>query len=279
MIDLHLHSTSSDGRFTPAELVEKAAGGKTTCIALTDHDTLSGIGEFLEAGTAAGIVTIPGVELSVEFPRGEMHLLAYAFAPAVLEQTGILQRIRDLRHQRNRQIFKLMQESGIKIDYDSWCSAIDTAVPGRPHMADLLIEMKMAGSRREAFERYLSEGRPFFLPRKNLSLSECLSAIKKAGGISSVAHPLSLQISRGSLSEYIPRWKDDGIDAIETVHPTINRDQSRRLTAEAEAAGLLCSGGSDFHGMPGDKRFFGKTSWGSPIPSDLTIMSRILPPT
>ncbi len=277
MIDLHLHSTASDGRLSPSLLVKKAAGSNNSCIALTDHDTLSGIAEFMQAGNTAGVTTIPGVELSVEFPRGELHLLAYAFDPETMENTGILRHIRELRHTRNRCIFEIMNKQGIDIDYDSWYTSLDTAVPGRPHIADFLIEKGLAASRREAFDRYLAEGRPFFLPRKNLALEECLSAIKAAGGVSAVAHPLSLQISRGTLSEYIVRWKDEGIDAIESIHPTINRDQSRRLTEEAVKAGLLCSGGSDFHGMPGDQRYFGKTSWRSPIPRDLSVMERILP--
>ena len=277
MTDLHLHSTASDGKFTPTELVAKSSGQQKSIIALTDHDTLSGLNEFLEAGRKLGVTTIPGVELSVDFPRGELHLLGYAFDPEKLEATGILSRIRSLRQERNRAVFDLLKKEGWKTDYETWRKGLDTSVPGRPHIADLLISLGIVKSRKEAFHRYLAEGRPFFLPRTNLSLEECVSAIIESGGITSVAHPYSLQISRGRMIEYLPRWKEAGIHAVETVHPTVNRDQTRRLTELAGEQGLLCSGGSDFHGTREDRRFFGRTSWGKPIPDNLSIIPFLFP--
>jgi len=272
MIDLHLHSTASDGRLSPAELILKAAKEKASILSLTDHDTLAGLPEFMKAAEDHGVTALSGVELSVEFTHGELHLLGYNFDPERLDAVGLLARIREAREERNKSIFRTMSMDGLPVDYDEWREAIPGPSPGRPHIADYFMAKGIAGSRREAFDRFLSEGRPYYLPRENPPLEECINAILSAGGIPVVAHPWSLRVSFGTLVELIPQWKEMGIMGMETIHPSVNRDQSRRLTLLVRENDLLCSGGSDFHGVPEDRRFFGKTSWGKKIPRDLSLL-------
>jgi hypothetical protein len=270
--DLHLHSTASDGRLSPAELILKGAGEAGSILSLTDHDTLSGLPEFLEAAGKHGVTALSGVELSADFPHGELHLLGYGFDPERLEAVGLLERIRDAREERNRSLFHSMTADALPVDYSEWREAIPGPSPGRPHIADYLIEKGIAGSRREAFDRFLSEGRSYYRPRENPPLEECVKAILSAGGVPVVAHPWSLRVSFGTLVGLVPRWKEIGIMGIESIHPSVNRDQSKRLTLLARENGMLCSGGSDFHGVPEDRRFFGKTSWGKRIPRDLSLL-------
>ncbi|ORC30670.1 hypothetical protein B4O97_17950 [Marispirochaeta aestuarii] len=272
MIDLHLHSTASDGRLSPTDLIRKGAEEADSILALTDHDTLSGLQEFTLAAAELGVTALTGVELSAEFSHGELHLLGYNFDPARLEAVGLLARIREAREERNRRIFRSMTADALPVDYHEWREAIPGPSPGRPHIADYFIQKGIAGSRREAFDRFLSEGRPYYLPRENPPLHECVNAIRSAGGIPVVAHPWSLKISFSTLLELIPQWKEIGIMGMEIIHPSVNRDQSSRLGLLARDNGLVCSGGSDFHGVPEDRRFFGKTSWGKKIPRDLSLL-------
>lgn len=273
MIDLHLHSTASDGRLSPSGLILKAAKDNGSIAALTDHDTLSGLPEFTAAAEQHGVTPLSGVELAAGFPHGELHLLGYGFDPESLEAVGLLSRIRNAREERNRSIFRSMDNNGLPVNYHEWRDAIPGPSPGRPHIADYFVKKGITRSRKEAFDRFLSEGRPYYMPRENPPLKECVDAILRAGGVPVVAHPWSLRVSFGTLVELVPQWKEIGIMGLETIHPSVNRDQSRRLSVLAEANGLLCSGGSDYHGTPEDKRFFGKTSWGTKIPEDLSILA------
>jgi predicted metal-dependent phosphoesterase TrpH len=168
-----------------------------------------------------------------------------------------------------------MKADNLPVDYQDWLSSLETPSPGRPHIADYLINKDLVKSRREAFARFLSEGRPYYLPRFNPPLERCIAAIHAAGGITVVAHPLSLRISNGRLFELLPQWREQGIDGIEVIHPTVNRQWYRRLEQAAAAVGLLASGGSDFHGAVGEQRYFGKTSWGSAIPAELSLIAKL----
>jgi 3',5'-nucleoside bisphosphate phosphatase len=275
MIDLHLHSSASDGKDSPAELVARAAAHKVALLALTDHDTLQGLPDFFAAAAEQGIEAVAGIELSAAFLESELHLLGYGVDAENQALLGLLQGIRERRDARNRRIFSRMQNLDLPSDYDSWRDRLSTPSPGRPHIADYLIDEGIVKSRREAFADYLSEGRPLFQRRDNPPLEVCIAAIRASGGLAVVAHPLSLRISRGRLLDTLPRWKEAGIAGIETIHPTANREQSLRLAQAAEKAGLLCSGGSDYHGTAGDKRFFGRTAWGTPIPDSLSIVPHL----
>lgn len=275
MIDLHMHSSASDGKDSPAELVARASARRVTLIALTDHDTLEGVPDFFAAAAEQGIKAVTGIELSAAFLESELHLLGYSVDPEHRALLELLQRIREGREVRNRQIFTRMKSLGLPADYDSWRARLSTPSPGRPHIADYLIDEGVVKSRREAFADYLSEGRPLYQRRENPPLGECIAAIRAAGGLAVVAHPLSLRISRGRLLDSLPGWKEDGIAGIETIHPTANREQSLRLEKAAGKAGLLCSGGSDYHGTAGDRRFFGRTAWGTPIPGTLSIVPHL----
>lgn len=244
-------------------------------LALTDHDSFAGVDEFLRAGAEQGVSAIAGIELSAEFNPGELHLLGYAVDITNDTLNRLCEEIRSGRRERNREIFLQMQADNLPVDYQDWLAALKTPSPGRPHIADYLISRGVVKSRKEAFARYLSEGRPYYLPRFNPPLERCIAAIDAAGGISIVAHPLSLRISNGKLFELLPQWREQGIDGIEVIHPTVNRQWYRRLANAAAECGLLASGGSDFHGAPGEQRYFGKTSWGGRIPRELSLIPKL----
>ena len=272
MIDLHLHSRYSDGLEQPESLVAHAAADDDSIIALTDHDTLDGLDEFFSAGQNLGVRTIAGVEITCSFVQGELHLLGYDFRREDPALNRLLTQTREAREGRNRRIFSRMEELGLPADYESWRSRITTFAPGRPHIAEHLIREGVVKSRREAFDRYLAEGRPLYLERENPPWEEAAKIVSAAGGLAVVAHPLALRISHGKVLEMLDDWKKAGIAGIETIHPTANYAWSQRLADAAAKAGLLSSGGSDYHGVPEDRRFFGKTSWGAAIPADLTIL-------
>jgi len=275
MIDLHLHSTASDGLFTPSQLVEQAAEKGASLIALTDHDSLAGTDEFLRTGAEKGVAAVPGIEISAQFNPGELHLLGYGVESGGEALRLLCEEIRRGREERNREIFSQMQTDGLEVDYQAWRDELTTPAPGRPHIADYLIQKGEVKSRREAFAKYLSEGRPYYRPRYNPSLERSIAAIHEAAGLAVVAHPLSLRISHGRLLDLLPLWREMGIDGIEVIHPTVNRHWYRRLSQAAAEQGLLASGGSDFHGAPGEQRFFGKTSWGDPIPEELSLVPEL----
>ena len=275
MIDLHLHSSASDGKDSPEELVARASARKLTLVALTDHDTLGGLPEFFAAAAKQGLEAVSGIEISAAYLDSELHLLGYGVDVENRALLELLRSIRERRRARNRQIFSRMRNLGLPADYDGWQALLLTPSPGRPHIADYLIAEGVVKSRREAFADYLSEGRPLYQRRDNPPLEECIAAIRASGGLAVVAHPLSLRISRGRLLDTLPRWKEEGIAGIETIHPTANREQRLRLERAAEKAGLLCSGGSDYHGTDGDRRFFGRTAWGAPIPDSLSIVPHL----
>ena len=279
MVDLHLHSCCSDGLEQPESLVVRASDGGDSIIALTDHDTLDGLDEFFDAGRKHGVRTIAGVEITCSFVQGELHLLGYGFRRDDPALTRLLTQTREAREKRNRGIFSRMGDLDLPADYESWRKEITTLAPGRPHIADHLIRNEVVKSRREAFDRYLSEGRPLYLKRENPPWEEAAKIVRAAGGLAVVAHPLALRISRGKVLEMLDDWKMAGIAGIETIHPTANYAWSIRLAESAARAGLLTTGGSDFHGIPEDRRFFGKTAWGDPIPPDLTILPLLMETT
>ena len=158
MIDLHLHSTASDGRLSPTDLIRKGAEEADSILALTDHDTLSGLQEFTLAAAELGVTALTGVELSAEFSHGELHLLGYNFDPARLEAVGLLARIREAREERNRRIFRSMTADALPVDYHEWREAIPGPSPGRPHIADYFIRKRHCGKQKRSLRPFSFRG-------------------------------------------------------------------------------------------------------------------------
>lgn len=265
MIDLHTHSTASDGTYDPASLVDLAADRKLTALALTDHDTLGGLPEARSEALRRGIRFIPGVEIEVAFSPGEFHLLGMDLQDtegAIREAVGRLARSRD---QRNERIFERMRAAGIDGDYGELRDAAAGGMIGRPHIADFLIARKVVRKKQDAFDRYLGKGRPFYVAKECLELADAVRVIRDAGGLPIVAHPLSLFVSWARLGSLFLEWKELGIAGIEAWHPTAKPGHCQRLEKMARDLGFRVTAGSDFHGANRPDRRLGYTAGDKPI--------------
>ncbi|MBI3007130.1 MAG: PHP domain-containing protein [candidate division NC10 bacterium] len=218
--DLHLHSHYSDGSFPPAEVVRRAAAAGLAAIALTDHDTVEGLPEFLAAAAGAGLHAIPGVELSVDEGDREIHLLGYLIRwedPALL---AALARFAAERRVRAAAILSRL----------------------RPHVAAALVEAGKVGSVQEAFDRYLGRGKPAYVPRTGFTAAEAIALVWAAGGIPVLAHPV-----RSGVLDEVPRLAREGLRGLEAYHPAQGLADTLAVCRSAEAHGLLLTGGSDWH--------------------------------
>jgi predicted metal-dependent phosphoesterase TrpH len=256
MIDLHTHSTASDGSLSPEALVDAAREKGLAALALTDHDTTAGLAQARAQAERQGLRFIPGVELEIDWPGdGEFHLLGLGIGSPGPAMARALQALQEGRERRNREIFARMAEFGIPGSLESLKAA--GGIIGRPHIADMLVAQKLAKNREQAFQRYLGAGRPLYFRKPGLSLDEALAAIHEAGGIAVLAHPLSLYVSWGRLPGLLRSLREQGIDGIEAWHPSAKPRASRRLEAAGRALGFLISAGSDFHGAGRPERRLG----------------------
>lgn len=258
MIDLHTHSTASDGALSPAALMHKAVEEGLSAIALTDHDTLDGLPEAKEAAGGLGLRFVPGVEIEIAFSPGEFHLLGLDFslpAGSLGEAAGELA---ESRNQRNRLMFDKLGELGLDVDYDEFRAASGGGMIGRPHIAELMVTHRLARNKQDAFDRYLAKGRPFYVQKTCMDLERALRVIKEAGGLAFVAHPLSLFVSWTRMRSLMTEWKAMGMDGIEAWHPLARTVDCERLEAMGRAEGLRISAGSDFHGPSRPERRLGR---------------------
>lgn len=257
MIDLHTHSTASDGSLSPSLLIERAASRGLSAIALTDHDTLAGLDEAGKTAKRLGLQFIPGVELEITWEPGEFHLLALGLEKPSPNLISALEEMADERKKRNLRILDLMNEMGIEADYEEISSYSEGQVIGRPHFADFLVARKIVKNKQQAFEKYLGKGRPFFTPKTGLDLGRALALIKESGAISILAHPLSLYVSWGRIEPLIRDFKDLGLDGLEAWHPIARKRPCERLEELGRSLGMLVTAGSDFHGDARPERKLG----------------------
>lgn len=247
-IDLHIHSTYSDGSMSPTELVRAAHRLGLVAISLTDHDTIDGIEEAMQVGVDLGVEVVPGLELSVTYDEGSVHLLGYFFDRTdsrLLEELG---RLQEGRKTRNSAILARLNDLGIAITERELAITSGHGQSGRPHIASLLVQKGVVGTMDEAFCRYLARGGKAYQPRYVLKADEAMSIIKDAGGLSVLAHPQQLEKAGKNLSAVIERLRGLGLDGIEAFYPTHSHSFRKRLMAIARRLGLLVSGGSDYHG-------------------------------
>ena len=270
MIDLHTHSTRSDGTLTPTELLEKAAQISLSAIALTDHDTLDGLEEAAVAAEERKIRFIPGIELEIEHHPGEFHLLGlniYKWKDSPLENN--LQTLRHHRNDRNTQMVHLLQKDGIPITEEELRNKAGGRIIARPHFARLLVEKKVAKSMRHAFDQFLGVNQKYYIPKKVMALEDAIRLIKAAGGHPVIAHPMSLYLSWGKLPEHLEYWREMGIEGLEAWHSGVNKNQGKRLQDLAEKMGFFVTGGSDYHGENRKDRKLGQGGGGKSIPDEL----------
>jgi len=244
-IDLHLHTTASDGTDAPSDVVRIAFERGFSAIAITDHDSMSGVEEAVRAGAALGVRVIPGVEISACGER-EVHVLGYGMTSSETLEAH-LTRMREQRSERMRQMVYRLNRIGVGITLKQATRGATGAV-GRSHLARALVYRGDARDVRDAFNRYLAPGRPAFVPREKLSVEEAIDMIREAGGISVIAHPGQERIegywNRTRLQPLIRA----GLAGLECFHPAHNTQQCMELVDICRQLGLLVTGGSDYHG-------------------------------
>jgi predicted metal-dependent phosphoesterase TrpH len=287
MVDLHTHSNVSDGDLNPTQLMEKAALLGLKALALTDHDTISGLEEAEKAAQDRGICFIPGVELEIqpdfsgamfqkpgpgpEIPviRGEFHLLGLGIRRPTDQFLAVLEYLAGARERRNRKITERINAAGIDVDYEEikalagqpgQSARRGPVIVGRPHFGAFLIRRRVVKNQEQAFRRWLGKGRPFYVPKEGLEFTKAAGLIHRAGGIAVLAHPMSLYVSWGRLPGLLALLREQGLDGIEAWHPTAGVGACRRLEELGRSLGLLISAGSDFHGSARPERKLGYTA-------------------
>ncbi|MBI4467523.1 MAG: PHP domain-containing protein [Acidobacteria bacterium] len=249
MIDLHTHSTASDGTLTPEALVDLAADQGLAAIALTDHDTVEGVPAALARGALCGLHVIPGVELSVHWDgSGQMHILGYYLRT---DDTRLCERLgwlRDRRRERAQRIVEKLRGLGIQISFARVEGLAGGESIGRPHVARALLEAGAVGSLGEAFGRFLSPGRPGYESKEELGVEEGIGLVKASGGAAVLAHPATLKLNPAALAGCLKELKAFGLDGLEAVWSGHSAQQMAQFQALACNLDLLATGGSDFHG-------------------------------
>lgn len=248
-LDLHLHTTHSDGSCTPTEVVNMAHQAGVTALAITDHDIMTGVVEAMEAGQQCGIEIIPGVEISSLSGNSELHILGYFLDRQDPDLLARLKTLRDGRHLRNPQIIERLQTLGIAITYDEVRALAGSDSVGRPHIARALMDKRVVASAKEAFDRFLAEGKPAYVPRELPSPAEAIHWIKAARGLAVLAHPTWVKVAEQPLVDLVRQLKADGLDGVEVYYSTHAARQTREYLSLAQQLGLLVTGGSDFHGI------------------------------
>jgi predicted metal-dependent phosphoesterase TrpH len=248
VIDLHTHTTASDGRCTPEELVARAAAAGVTVLAVTDHDTVAGCDRAAAACERAGLEFVPGIEITAIVDSADVHVLGYFIEGRSPALQGFLAEQRRVRVERVRAIVDRLAACGIALDADAIVQpalANPSVTAGRPWVARALVAAGHVADTSDAFDKWLARGRPAFVPRMGARPGEVFSRIRAAGGVASLAHPVLVEHD-----EWIPGFAAAGLDAIEAYHTDHDEDATRRYLAMADRLGLAVSGGSDYHADP-----------------------------
>jgi predicted metal-dependent phosphoesterase TrpH len=246
LIDLHLHTTASDGALAPAALIARAAAAGLTIVSVTDHDTVAGLPEARAAAAAQGIRLVDGIEITAVEESRDVHMLAYFFDPAAPALLDFLAAQRADRVRRVEEIAARLRDLGAPVDCAGLlaCAASEPGRSvGRPQVADALVAAGFAISRNDAFDRLLGDEGPAYVPRRGATPGEVIAIVARAGGIVSLAHPALL--GRDAI---IPRLAGEGLAAIEALHSDHDAADAQRYRALAGTLGVAVSGGSDFHG-------------------------------
>ena len=247
-IDLHVHSTASDGTYTPAQLVEYACQKGLCAFALTDHDTVAGIAEAVNAAKNMPVKVIPGVELACPYNGSEIHILGYNFDYRNKELLSALDRIKDARADRNDKMCGLLRKHGMNITYEELKERFHSENISRGNFATLLTEKGYVKDRAEAFEKYLGEKCCCYIPRYRMSTDRAAALIKRAGGVLSLAHPVMYHMSDEQYDILLDELKALGITRVEAIYSRNSFDDDIKFRELAKRHGFLITGGSDFHG-------------------------------
>ena len=268
-IDLHTHSSYSDGSLSPRQLVQLAKKRGLRAIALTDHDTVAGVEEALEAGKELGVEVVPGVEISAQYPPGTMHILGYYIRTSHGELQESLKKLQQARAARNPKIIERLQALGLEI---TATEVLDLAAGqvGRPHIARALVNRGYVSSIDEAFSRYLKKGAIAYVEKFRFPPEEAIAIIRRAGGIAVLAHPFTLGMAKpDELSQLVRGLGEMGLEGIEVFYPGHTEEMVVIYEDVAKRLGLICTGGSDFHGNFRDHSYLGNTLPGQDLDYEL----------
>ena len=245
-IDLHIHTSASDGRFSPAEIVSRSAAAGLAVIAITDHDTVDGIAPALQAArTFPSLRVIPGVEISTDIPAGQAHILGYFVDYTDHELQIALEKMRNSRWERARKMVARLEDLGCRIEWERVREIAGAASVGRPHIAQALMEKDYVESFKDAFTRYISQDGPAYVERDKMTPVQAAELILRAKGLPVLAHPLTVPDPEAMVIEL----KAAGLTGIEVYYKDYSRDDINRLLRLSDRYGLVNTGGTDYHGL------------------------------
>lgn len=248
LIDLHTHTTHSDGSATPEELIESAALMRARAVAITDHDTITAIKKARVAAERFGVELVAGVEISAEFSPGTMHILGYCFDEGSAALQKKLDELRRARERRNPEIASRLRSLGFDISYDEVEQIAGNEIVGRPHFARLMVGRGYVASIQEAFDMFLRKGAPAYVEKERPSPEESIAVIHEAGGIAVLAHPYQLNLGSSEEEALVSELAALGLDGVEALYSRLRPSERERYVAIAARHGLLVTGGSDYHG-------------------------------
>lgn len=248
-VDLHVHSDKSDGSMSPAALTAYAAEKGLRAFALTDHDTIDGLAEALEASKQfPDLEVIPGIEFSTEYKGRDIHIVGLYIRYDDPEFLKYLTDFQNSRIRRNEKMCNNLASAGIDISFEKLQAEFPDSVITRAHYARYLLDHGYVGSLKEAFDRYVGDHSKYFVPREKVTPVQAVELILHAGGIPILAHPVLYRMSDAALEELVAQLKDAGLIGMECVYSTYSSAEERDMKRLADKYGLIYSGGSDFHG-------------------------------
>lgn len=267
-VDLHTHSRFSDGSDSPTALIEKALSAGLSALALTDHDTQDGIEEARSAGARLGLDVVPGIEISCEWAPGTLHMVVLFLEPGEGPLQDRLARIRGARATRNDRIVEKLNGLGIDITNEEVAEEAGTGVTGRPHIAAVLIRKGVAEDMRAAFDDYLGNGRPAYVPRERLTPEDSIELALRSRALPILSHPYTMGLeSEAQFREAFGYLAGLGLAGIDCYYPEYSPDEREALAAVTRSFGMIPSGGSDYHGTYKEGLQLG-TGWGDLVVAD-----------
>ena len=271
-IDLHTHSSASDGTDSPRELVAHARELGLRAIALTDHDTVAGVKEALAAGKEYGVEVLPGIEISADYLDTGAHVLGYLVDPDSPALQEVIDWFIQERETRNQAIVDKLAADGYPISIPELKAKFSHTMLGRPHIGQLLVEKGCIGSVQEAMNRWLDDGKPYFVERQHLPMSEAIRLIQAAGGVADIAHPLEYGYDWDGVEQLIQTAYELGAVGVECHYSGYTDEECAKLESFARARGMVITGGSDYHGS---RKVYGLGSGTGNLDLDYSIVEEL----
>lgn len=247
-VDLHTHSNKSDGSLSPTALIDEAKSIGLSAIALTDHDTIDGLEEAINHGNEIGIKVIPGVELSTEYMGRDVHIVGLFINYKDQSFLDHLKKFVDSRDERNKKMCQKLTNAGMPVIYEELIEMFGESVLTRAHYARYMLSKGYIKSLPEAFERYIGDHSPYYVPREKVTPKQGVELILNAGGIPVLAHPILYKLGKDALNKLVSELKEYGLVGIEAIYSTYTNADERTIRDLAKKYNLLISGGSDYHG-------------------------------